>query len=100
MPVLELLLFVIGPCLLAVWADQRLARHRPTGILPIAAMLGSAAVLCSLVRPLADVVLAVVSGTTALDVYVVLTSAILAYGFLSGLWLVRLGVDAMTSLDR
>ena len=84
----ELMVFVFGPVLLALWLDHRLAARRPRRPGTLALVAVPAMALCALVgRPLEDAVLVVAHGHVALLLFVSATLAILTYGFLTGLWL-------------
>jgi hypothetical protein len=95
----QLMVFVLGPVLLALWLDHRLATRRPTSATGLAVVALPAMALCALVgRPLESAVLAVTAGHAALMLCVAATLAILTYGFLAGLWLVRIGAEFASRL--
>src|SRR3954452_13887090 len=99
MVLLQLGLFLVGPGLLALWADNRFASRRPANLTALAVMVVSAMVLCSLLGPIADWLNGAASRGTSVELIVGVTCGVLGYAFLSGLWLVRLGVDAMSTLN-
>jgi hypothetical protein len=96
--VLQLAIFLVGPGLIAVWADQRFAGRRPTDLTALGVMVALAMVLCSALGPASDWLASAASQGLAVELIVPLTCGVLGYAFLSGLWLVRVGVEAMSSL--
>jgi hypothetical protein len=94
-------LFLVQPMALAVCCDLRIGARRPAQLGSVAACVVLAMVGCALVgTPLAWLVHRVAGGTLALDGLVILSVAILTYAFLTGVWMARIGAQAVSTLRR
>jgi hypothetical protein len=98
MVVLQLCLFLLGPGAIALWADHRFSTRRPADLTPLGFMVAIAMILCATLGPVTGWIVHTASRGLGIELVVAVTCVVLAYAFLSGLWLVRLGVDAMSSL--
>jgi hypothetical protein len=98
MVVLQLFLFLVGPCAIALWADHRFSGRRPSDLITLGFMVATAMLLCATLGPLTGWIVGATSRGLGIELIVAVTCVVLAYAFLSGLWLVRLGVEAMSSL--
>ena len=98
MVVLQLCLFLIGPGAIALWADHRFSGRRPSDLTALGFMVATAMILCATLGPVTGWIIDTGSRALGIELVVAVTCVVLAYAFLSGLWLVRLGVDAMSSL--
>ena len=101
MLITELTVFLLAPLALALWLDVRVGERRPTDLRVLGLATLSAMLLCSSVgEPLDRAVGAVAEGRPALALFVALSCAFLTWGFLAGLWMVRVAAAVASQLRR
>ena len=86
----EIVVFAVGPALLALWVDVRLGARRPSSLRALAVAGVTAVAVCGLVgSPLAGAIETLTGGHGAVALYAGVATAALAFAMLVGLWLVR-----------